>query len=101
MDFRTDAAWPSCFPRGYTDGEGIHSFRFPEVRAGNIRACDDLRYGCFNPRYGGGGPIALLTCGDIGEMCLQIAAVDRGGPLPKLIVRLPIKTFPSRRIPLN
>ena len=55
-------------PPGFTNGQVGHAFRFPTVQADKIRAGDDLKYGCVNPRYAGRTPITLPTWDHIGEM---------------------------------
>ena len=67
-------------PPGFNEGDVNHAVRSPEVQAGKIRDCDDLKYGCVNPHYGGRTPISLPTWGNIGEMRLRIADADRAWP---------------------
>ena len=64
-------------PPGFSEGEANHAFRFPAVQADKIRACDDLKYGCVNPRYAERTPPTLPTWGHIGEIRLRISDADR------------------------
>ena len=64
-------------PPGFSFGEVGNAFRFPVAQADKIRACENLKYECANPFYGGRKPIRLPTWGRIGEMCLRIADADR------------------------
>ena len=64
-------------PPGYRDGQVNHAFLFPVAQADKIRACDDLKYGCVNPRYAERAPVSHPTSDHIGGMCLEIADTDK------------------------
>ena len=70
-------------PPGFTMGQVDHAFRFPVLQAGKIRACDNLKYGCVNPRYAERTPISLPTWDHIGEMCLKIADAEKSWSFSK------------------
>ena len=88
-------------PHGFDEGEVGRAFRPPVVQADKIRACDDLKYGFSNPRYGGRTPISLPTWGHIGEMRPRMADADRGWPFFTTYREDANKNLHSHRIPPN
>ena len=53
------------------------AFRFAVIQMDNVRACDDLKYGCVNLACATRTPITLPTWDHIGQICLDVAETDQ------------------------
>ena len=70
------------------------AFRFAVIQMDMDRACGDLKYGCVNLACATRAPIALLTWGRIGQICLDVADTNAPWPFFKADRKAAYKNLP-------